>query len=167
MVWSGAIKIQVTKTNGLFTITAVIICGKPACLIYTNMKNLNAILVKVTYSHRQWKSNLSNWTSPVWVLGPQPGWQMAGGHAPATGTNLLLGLPVEPLSLGTSAANLTPRVEMVKKSRVHMLFMRKPDSKLKVQQLRQSGWSDSSKYISVKTVSKSHVDEMFLHVAAH
>lgn len=39
---------------------------------------------------------------------------------------------------------------VVKKCRVHMLFMRKPDSKFRVWPLRQAGRSDSSKHVSVK-----------------
>lgn len=53
---------------------------------------------------------------------------MAGGHAPAAGTGLLPGPPVGAPSPGTSAVNLTPWVDVVKKSRARMLFMGKPDN---------------------------------------
>lgn len=84
---------------------------------------------------------------------------MAGGRAPAAGTHLPLGPPVGALSLGTSAVNLTPWVDVVKKSRARTLFMGKPDSKRKVWQLRQSGRSDSSTH-----TNRTRVDEMFSQV---
>lgn len=125
MVWNGTIKIHVTKTKGLFTITAAIIWGKPACLIYTNIKNL---ICNSSESHIFTQATevqlvqldltcLSSWAS-AWLT---DGWRTCTCNwdkSPAgtsSGTSVSWHFCSKPDSKGGDGEKV-----------VHMLFMRKP-----------------------------------------
>lgn len=135
---------------------AVVICGAGVEL----SKNTSPWKAVAVYRNKYNYANMVNrnaghmfsQVSPAWVLGPRPGWRTAGRPAPATGTALLPGPPAGALCPGTVAANLAPWVEVVRKKkrrRVRMLFMRKPDSKLKATEAVEDEMTHQNK-ISVK-----------------